>query len=254
MGGVISQGQARQRCLVPETLVRLSREDRGKHTRFGGERKMDRPLMTYDRRAPAPLVAALSSGGFARALVEYGRSGNHALDLFCRGNPGKGHWASLYVGLTKVLDLHCAGHGPGVEDAVFRLDAHTKWKSLGGWDPSWDGPHEGGFDQSTWRAVDDYIERVVPKVGPGFARRGMSRRRSVPFTHGTPPSSTERSPSVSQATKQRRRSSMNLQSLFCPPSSQSPATLRGFTGSRDRRAWVASVTPSRCVPTAPSSL
>jgi hypothetical protein len=40
-------------------------------------------------------------------MVECGRAGQFALDLQLRGYAQKtGHWATLYVGLTKVIDLH----------------------------------------------------------------------------------------------------------------------------------------------------
>src|SRR5258708_6793228 len=93
--------------------------------------------LSYDRRVPEQLLSALTAGGWADWLVEYGRAGQFALDLQLRGYAGKqGHWATLYVGLTKVVDLHYrASKG-------FRLDAHTTYRQPAlGWQEAWEHPH-----------------------------------------------------------------------------------------------------------------
>lgn len=124
-------------------------------------------MLTYDRRVPDELLEALRPGGWAHSLVEYGRSGQYALDLQLRGYANKpgGHWATLYCGLTKVLDLHyLASRG-------FRLNVHPAWQKHG-WDPAWSSYRRAGFDPNTWREVERYLERVVPFVGPSFLKEG----------------------------------------------------------------------------------
>lgn len=127
-------------------------------------------MLTYDRRATPALLEALGPGGFAHSLVEYGRSGQYALDLQFRGyaaGSGKGgrHWATLYCGLTKVLDLqYLASRG-------FRLTAHPTWQ-VHGWDPAWASYARHGFDSRRWKAVEAYLERAIPAVGPRFLKEG----------------------------------------------------------------------------------
>ena len=124
-------------------------------------------MLAYDRRAPEGLLAALRPGGWAASLAEYGRSGQFALDLQLRGYPKKsaGHWATLYAGLTKVLDLHY------LPSKGFRLDVHKTWK-VHGWNEDWEKYRPQGFDHVEWRTVEDYLETVIPKVDARFMVEG----------------------------------------------------------------------------------
>ena len=94
----------------------------------------------FDRRAPDGLMDALRPAGFAHSLVEYGRSGAYALDLQFRGYADRpGGWVTLYVGLTKVLDLDFLPSG-------FRLGAHATYTGGGhGWDPAWQQRHPASW-------------------------------------------------------------------------------------------------------------
>jgi hypothetical protein len=124
--------------------------------------------LSYDRRAPQELLDALRPGGWAHSLVEYGRSGQYALDLQLRGYASKPeHWATLYVGLTKVLDLrHHSTRG-------FRLDAHpTYCVPKFGWDPAWSNWADARLLSASMPAIEDYLERVVPSIGPRYLREG----------------------------------------------------------------------------------
>lgn len=106
-------------------------------------------MIKYDRRAPDPLMEVLE-GGWASSLAEYGGCGAFALDLQLRRNydsPDRG-WASLYVGLTKVLDLH---YHP---TKGFRLAVHDSHKEAGPWNLGWEAwfpgllpPHAGRPNQ-----------------------------------------------------------------------------------------------------------
>lgn len=124
--------------------------------------------LSYDRCVPEELIEVLAPGGWAHSLVEYGRAGQFALDLQLRGYSGKqGHWATLYVGLTKVLDLH---YRPS---KGFRLDVHPshrleKW----GWSPAWRNQQPADRLAAEWSAVEDYLERVIPSVGGRYLKEG----------------------------------------------------------------------------------
>lgn len=123
-------------------------------------------MLSYDGRAPEPLMGALRPGGWAESLVEYGRSGQYSLDLQLRGYPKREHLASLYVGLTKVLDL-CY-----VESKGFRLKAHPTYKKAGTWNARWDNYVRWGLSRNDWREVEHYLERVIPVVGDRFLNEG----------------------------------------------------------------------------------
>jgi len=124
--------------------------------------------LSYDRRAPERLIDVLAPGGWARSLVEYGRSGQYALDLQLRGYAGKPtHRATLYVGLTKVVDLHYH------RDKGFCLDAHATYRQPKlGWRAQWE--HHQSEDELTveWPSVEDYLERVIPTLGSRYLKEG----------------------------------------------------------------------------------
>ena len=121
--------------------------------------------LSYDRRAPERLISVLAPGGWAHSLVEYGRAGQFALDLQLRGYAGKqGHWATLYVGLTKVLDLHYRPNNR------FRLDVHPSYRQKWGWSAEVAQPAERLAAQ--WPTVEDYLERVIPSVGGRYLKEG----------------------------------------------------------------------------------
>jgi hypothetical protein len=123
--------------------------------------------LSYDRRVPPELLAVLLPGGWAHSLVEYGGAGQFALDLQLRGYAGKhGHWATLYVGLTKVLDLH---YRPPER---FRLSAHKTWASPKyGWNSAWTRSQPPDRLAAQWPAVEEYLERVIPEVGSRFMKK-----------------------------------------------------------------------------------
>ncbi|MDP9331868.1 MAG: hypothetical protein M3Q30_00955 [Actinomycetota bacterium] len=125
--------------------------------------------LSYDRRAAPELMAALMPGGFAHSLVEYGRT--QPLDLQLRGYSGKqGHWATLYAGLTKVLDLH---YRPTNAGDRFRLNAHQKYTvAKKGWRPAWQKAQPAEQLADEWTAVEDYLERAIPAVVARFLKEG----------------------------------------------------------------------------------
>jgi hypothetical protein len=102
--------------------------------------------MRFDRRAPEELMNALRPNRFAHSMVEYGRSGAYWLDLQLRGYENKPEKrATLYVGLTKVLDLILH------PTKGFRLDAHaTHASGNNGWDGDWRTWHGKDWWAAQW--------------------------------------------------------------------------------------------------------
>jgi hypothetical protein len=76
----------------------------------------------------------------------------------------RAYWATLYCGLTKVIDLHY------LESRGFRLDVHPAWKNQH-WNPSW-SKYRDGFPWDEWTAVEAYLERAIPPFGPRHLREG----------------------------------------------------------------------------------
>ena len=141
--------------------------------------------MRYDRRVPDELLKALEPGGFAHSLVEFGGSGMWALDLQLRGlgETKKQYRATLYVGTTKVLDLHLTGQ-------LFALSAHPTFASqANGWDPAWAQRHDDRWFADGWAEVDNYLQVVIEKivragtyVKEGMVQAAIGRFPSTDFT------------------------------------------------------------------------
>jgi hypothetical protein len=117
--------------------------------------------ITYDRTGSDELVAVLGKDGWAHSLVKFAKFSPYALDLQLRGSTKSDEtWATLYVGLGKVLDLR---HSPR---KGFRLRAHeTLTTSENGWKSSWDSRWWSDDTlKDEWEAVELYLERAIPKV------------------------------------------------------------------------------------------
>ena len=141
--------------------------------------------LSYDRRVPDELLRALEPGGFAHSLVEFGGSGMWALDLQLRGLGAakKQHRATLYVGTTKVVDLHLKGQS-------FTLSAHpTLAREDNGWVPRWAQWHHDRWFADQWTEVDNYLQMVIEKivqagthVKEGMVQAALGRFPSTDFT------------------------------------------------------------------------
>lgn len=122
-------------------------------------------MLSYDRRVPETFLDALRPGGWAGSLAEYARGGQYSLDLQLRGYglDQAHHWATLYVGLTKVVDLH---HHT---TKGFRLAPGSWYKQ--GWSAGW-GEFAPRLDATTWSAVEDFLEKAIPEVGEKHLKEG----------------------------------------------------------------------------------
>jgi hypothetical protein len=98
--------------------------------------------------------------GFFWTLTEYARKARYPVDLQFRRNPKTAaQHASLYVGLTTVLDVHWK---PG----AVRLAAHPTFHPSGfqaAW-MSWTAIGDAGARAD---AVDAYLDAVIPKAAAG---------------------------------------------------------------------------------------
>jgi len=123
--------------------------------------------LRYDRRVPAELLDALDRSGFAHSLVQNARGGRGGLDLQLRGYAGKTpHWASLYVGLSKVIDLRYAA------TRGFQLGADTFYKqSEHGWRPKWERWQTIKELSADWVDVDAYLDRAFLRVAKRYSGR-----------------------------------------------------------------------------------
>jgi hypothetical protein len=93
------------------------------------------------------------------------------LDLQLRGlgEIKKKFRATLYVGTTKVLDLHMMGQ-------TFALSAHPTCASqANGWDSAWAQRHDDRWFADRWAQVDDYLQVVIEKIteGGSYVKEGM---------------------------------------------------------------------------------
>ena len=120
----------------------------------------------YDRRVAPSFLEHFLAGGVAASLVEYAKHARYPVDLQMRHNPKtNADHASLYVGLTSVLNVYAKGTGLSIE-------AHDTWRQ---------GPYGFGGEwhlvastrtwEARWRKVEDYLERVIPSAAEKHASK-----------------------------------------------------------------------------------
>ncbi len=114
------------------------------------------PLQAYDRRVSPALLAALQ--GPLASLLAFRALDPSLRDVQLRREPwGTRSWASLYLGLTSVLDVdERAGQ--------FRLRAHDTHKKRGQFNESW--TQWRTLDQLVviWPEVEKYLDRIQHRV------------------------------------------------------------------------------------------
>jgi hypothetical protein len=130
------------------------------------------PSLRFDRTISPALLAALTAGGPLHGLIERRQTAPRLLDVQLRRAAwGKRCWASLYYGLTSVLDVEeSAGR--------YRLRAHPKHQETGGFQPSWAEWQPMAALTAAWPQVDRYLDRLLPNIGPRHtAREGAVHAR-----------------------------------------------------------------------------
>jgi hypothetical protein len=104
-------------------------------------------------------------GGIASTLVDYARQARYPIDLqFRRDAKGKRSTATLYVGLTAVLNLHASSKG-------FWLDVHKTHQKNGGFDSSWTTRRTKAELAEIWPDVELYLDRIIPIAAQSHGRK-----------------------------------------------------------------------------------
>jgi hypothetical protein len=116
----------------------------------------------YDRRADEGFRQLFEPHGPFRTVTEYARKARYPIDLQFRRNPKtSAQHASVYVGLTTVLDIHW-------RQGKVKLAAHPTWQ-LHGFDPGWTSWTPVN-DIGGWiDAVEVYLDTVIPQAAAGSA-------------------------------------------------------------------------------------
>lgn len=116
--------------------------------------------LRYDRSVTAGFATHFEEG-FASSLVDYAR-GKYPIDFQYRKDPKTGRqWATLYVGLTSVVNVLDKG------SKGLALDAHRSYRDPRlrlGWDEGWALPARPEEWADRWPLVESYLERAIPKV------------------------------------------------------------------------------------------
>ena len=120
----------------------------------------------YDRRATAGFLAHFLHGGVAESLAEYARYAPYPVDLQMRKNPKTGaEHATLYVGLTSVLQV------TRIKGDLLRLHGHKNLAGKHTFDPAWSNPMTAKELTPRWRAVEGYLEDVIPLASAKHANK-----------------------------------------------------------------------------------
>jgi hypothetical protein len=118
----------------------------------------------YDRRVTDEFLAHFVRNGVAHSLVEYARYAAFPIDLQMRRNPKtRAEHASLYVGLSSVLDVHR-------KKDKLQLEAHQTFRTGPfGFKDEWRQPMQVQSLSKEWRSVEAYLEAVIPFANEKFA-------------------------------------------------------------------------------------
>lgn len=116
--------------------------------------------MYYGRLVSDALFQALSEDGPIRGAIRWRNEDLGLRDVQLRKEPKASvSWASLYVGLTSVLDI--------CERAdKFRLRAHATHRAAADFDDSWMAWQTMEEMKARWPSVEGYLGRVVKTVHP----------------------------------------------------------------------------------------
>jgi hypothetical protein len=133
--------------------------------------------MIYDRRAPKSLIESLAPGGLMNDLVQVVLDDQtRGLDLQLRADPRRPHAgrATLYIGLTKVIDVEVGPAGR------FKLSGQTGGSFADrGLDPrlfkpEWTESQSPDELQPEWPGVMAYVRRAIECAPPAkVAKEGL---------------------------------------------------------------------------------
>lgn len=139
----------------------------------------------YDRRVSPGFLEHFLKGGVARSLTEYAVKARYPVDLQMRHNPKTGaDHASLYVGLTSVLNVVASGKS----ELKLALTAHPTWsEGPHGFNVGWRQAAAVSMWAERWLEVEDYLERVIPAASAGSHGRteGAVQAAASAFADGS---------------------------------------------------------------------
>jgi hypothetical protein len=119
------------------------------------------PLVYYDRTVSKVLHKALAPKGPFEYLAQIVKK-QYLVDLQLRAYPNKKRcWATLYVGLTKVLDVF-------EKDGDFWLSG----KPHQNWDPSWEEHHDADHWGPLAKPIRKYLLAAIGEVPERFTNEG----------------------------------------------------------------------------------
>lgn len=122
---------------------------------------LEGPLVYYDRTASQALLDALKPKGVFPYLAEIAHT-QHLADLQLRGYPGKKRcWATLYVGLTKVLDVF-----------EKRGEFWLKGKAHPLWDTEWEIRQPADHWHTLVEPIRQYLDATIGGVAKQFTNEG----------------------------------------------------------------------------------
>lgn len=111
----------------------------------------------YDRRVSDQFLQHFTPDGVLSSLPAYAKSGLFPIDLRFRGDAKSGaEHASLYVGLTSVLDVHHSRAGK------LKLTVHSTHRANGKFDAAWAKQMTLDELAAVWPAVELYLDRIIP--------------------------------------------------------------------------------------------
>lgn len=118
---------------------------------------MQHEEMAFDRTVGEELLTALRKSPM-NAVLARRATDTGIFDVQLRSAPkGKTDWATLYYGLTSILDIDA-------RNGKFRLRAHDTHKVNGGFDSSWSTWQPSSAIEAQWPQVETYLDRVIPTV------------------------------------------------------------------------------------------
>lgn len=114
--------------------------------------------VTFDRTVSEELLNFLRSDTGQRLRAVRDRE-PMLFDIQLRSDRPKGRrsWATLYYGLTSLLDVD-------ESKGLFRLRAHKTHQAAGGFDPSWSQWMSSSEVDAIWNDVERYLARAQPLV------------------------------------------------------------------------------------------
>jgi len=121
--------------------------------------------VTFDRSVSLGLLTFLRSDP-GRRLKAFRDRDPLLFDIQLRSDRPKGNrsWATLYYGLTSLLDVD-------ERKGSFRLRAHKTYKAVGAFDPAWSEWMSAPELDAVWDDVEGYLARVIPRVKKRFIEK-----------------------------------------------------------------------------------